>query len=135
MLRSFLPYKALLIKRSAIWLWLFATQDIRKWQKIIEYTWQKVATSVADRVGGKYLFTVNSRYTIIGTWHHNRARYINHSCIPNCEPREVRWHIIISAIKNIVAGDELTYNYGKDYFDRIIKPLWCRCIKCSKIYK
>ncbi len=133
MLRSFLPHKALVIRRSPIWLWLFATQDIRKWQKVIEYTGNKVATSIADRIWGKYLFTVNSRYTIIGTWHHNRARYINHSCQPNCEPLEVRWRIIISAIKTIKKGEELTYNYGKDYFERIIKPLGCRCVKCSKI--
>ena len=132
MLRSFLPHKALVIKRSPIWLWLFATQDIRQWQKVIEYTGNKVPTSVADRIWGKYLFTVNSRYTIIWTWHHNRARYINHSCKPNCEPLEVRWHIIISAITPIKAGEELTYNYGKDYFERIIKPLGCRCVKCSK---
>jgi uncharacterized protein len=132
MLRSFLPHKILLIQRSNAGLGLFATHDIRKWQKIIEYTWQKVATSVADRIWGKYLFTVNSRYTIIGTWHHNRARYINHSCAPNCQPLEVRWRIIISAIKPIKAGEELVYNYGKDYFERIIKPMWCRCVKCSK---
>lgn len=131
MLRQFLPHKAVLVKRSNAWLWLFATQDIRKWQKVIEYTWNKVPTSVADRVGWKYLFTVNSRYTIIGTGHHNRARYINHSCVPNCEPISTRWHIIIYAIKPIKAGDELTYNYGKDYFERIIKPMWCRCEKCS----
>ena len=132
MLRSFLPHKALTIRRSPIWLWLFANQNIRKGQKVIEYTWKKVAHSVANRIWWKYLFTVNSRYTIIGTWHHNRARYINHSCKPNCEPLEVRWRIIISAIKAIKAGEELTYNYGKDYFERIIKPLGCRCVKCSK---
>ncbi len=132
MLRSFLPHKALTIRRSPIWLWLFANQNIRKGQKVIEYTWKKVAHSVANRIWWKYLFTVNSRYTIIGTWHHNRARYINHSCKPNCEPLEVRWRIIISAIKAIKAGEELTYNYGKDYFERIIKPLGCRCVKCGK---
>lgn len=132
MLRSFLPHAALRISRSNAWLWLFANQDIRKWQKIIEYTGKKVATSIADRVWWRYLFTVNSRYTIIWTWHQNRARYINHSCVPNCEPREMRWRVIIYAIKPISAWEELTYNYWKDYFQRIITPLWCRCKKCTK---
>ncbi len=132
MLCSYLPYNSLVVRRSSAGLWLFAKQDIRVWQKIIEYTWEKVATSVADKHGGKYLFTVNSRYTIIGTWHHNRARYINHSCKPNCEPRSMRWRVVIYAIANIKAWEELTYNYGSDYFLRIIKPVGCKCIKCRK---
>lgn len=132
MLRQFLPESATAVKRSSAGLWLFATQDIRAWQKVIEYTGEKVRTAVADKVGGKYLFTVNSRYTIIGTGHQNRARYINHACRPNCEPREVKWRIIIYALKSIKAGEEITYNYGPDYFYRVIRPLWCRCATCSK---
>jgi SET domain-containing protein len=130
MLRSYLPHNTLVVRRSAAGLGLFAKQPIRVWQKIIEYTWEKVPTSVADRRGWKYLFTVNSRYTIIGTGHHNRARYINHSCLPNAEPREMRWRIVIYAIRPILAWEEITYNYWKDYFTRIIKPAGCRCKKC-----
>ncbi len=132
MLRQFLPEHALIVKRSSAGLGLFAEQDIRKGQKIIEYTGKKVPTRVADAHGGKYLFTVNSRYTIIGTTHKNRARYINHACRPNCEPREMRGRIIAYAIKNIKAWEEITYNYGPDYFERIIKPMWCRCDHCTK---
>lgn len=132
MLRQFLPDDMIVVKRSSAWLGMFAVCDIRKGQKIIEYTGEKVRTAIADKAGGKYLFTVNSRYTIIGTGHHNRARYINHACRPNCEPREMRGRIIIYAIKPIKAWEELTYNYWKDYFERIIKPLGCRCESCAK---
>jgi len=132
MIRSFLPVRATVPMRSNAWIGLFATQDIKKWQKIIEYIWKKVPTSVADRMWWKYLFAVNSRYTILGNVPENKARYINHSCRPNCEPREMRWRIVIYAIKKIPAWTELTYNYGKDYFERIIKPYGCRCVKCSK---
>lgn len=133
-LRSLLPASYTKERRSSAWIGLYATHDIRKWQKIIEYIWPKVATKIADTVWGKYLFTVNTRYTILWNVRENKARRINHSCAPNCEPREVRWRIFIYAIKNISAWDELTYNYGKDYFTRIIKPLWCRCTKCEKAH-
>lgn len=132
MLRSFLPNTSTESRRSNAWIWLYANEAIRKWQKIIEYTWKKVTTKVADTVGWKYLFTVNSRFTILWNVPENKARYINHSCLPNCEPRVVGWRIFIYAIKKIKADDELVYNYGKDYFERIIKPMWCRCTKCSK---
>jgi uncharacterized protein len=132
MLRQFLPASATVSKRSSAWIGLYATTAIRKGQKIIEYFGEKVTTKVADTVGGKYLFTVNSRYTILGNIPANKARYINHSCIPNCEPRVVAGRIFIYAIKNIKEGEELCYNYGKDYFTRLIKPYGCRCVKCSK---
>ena len=131
-LRSLLPTSYTREKRSRAGIWLYATHDIRKWQKVIEYIWPKVATKIADTVWGKYLFTVNSRYTILWNIRENKARRINHSCLPNCEPREIRGHIFIYAIKNIKTWEELTYNYGSDYFQRIIKPLGCRCKKCTK---
>jgi SET domain-containing protein len=132
MLRQFLPSNYTISKRSSAWIGLYAAHAILKGQKVIEYTGNKVTTKVADTVGGKYLFTVNSRYTILGNVPANKARYINHSCFPNCEPRVVGWRIFIYAIKNIKEWEELCYNYGKDYFTRMIQPFGCRCIKCKK---
>ncbi|MBP6085929.1 SET domain-containing protein [Patescibacteria group bacterium] len=132
MLRSLLPTNHTFSKRSSAGIGLYAAHDIRKGQKVIEYIGEKVTTKVADTVGGKYLFAVNSRYTILGNVPYNKARFINHSCRPNCEPRVVQGRVFIYAIKAIKAGEELVYNYGKDYFDRIIKPMGCRCPKCSR---
>lgn len=132
MLRQILPLSYTISRRSSAWIWLYANGMIRKWQKIIEYIWNKVPTRVADSVGGKYLFAVNSRYTILWNVSENKARYINHACKPNCEPREMRWRVLIYAIKDIAKGEELTYNYGEDYFTQIIKPLGCRCATCVK---
>lgn len=118
------------VRKSAAWLWLYAEQPIKKWQKIIEYIGERISTEEADRRGGKYLFTVNSRITIDGTARYNTARYINHSCAPNAEPRENSGRIYAYAIKNIAADEEITYDYGKEYRNFYIKPYGCRCEKC-----
>ena len=60
----------------------------------------------------------------------NRARYINHACRPNAEVYFVKHVIKIRAIKNIKPGDEITYNYGRDYFLNVITPRGCKCDKC-----
>jgi SET domain-containing protein len=85
----------------------------------------------ADKKNGKYLFEVNSRWTIDGTGRQNLARYLNHSCRPNCEPEIEGKRVMIYAVKNIKPGEELAYNYGKEYFDEFIKPLGCRCGYCK----
>lgn len=108
---------------------------LRPWKKgqtVIEYTGEKVTEEEANRRGGRYLFELNDRYTIDGKGRENIARYINHSCKPNCEAElnasETR--IFIKAKRAITAGEELTYNYGKAHFEDYIKPKGCRCIRC-----
>lgn len=86
----------------------------------------------ADRKGGKYLFEISSRRTVDGTGRDNTARYINHSCRPNCEVDVKNGRIYIYAIKNIKEGEELHYDYGKEYVDEYIKPHGCKCEKCLR---
>jgi SET domain-containing protein len=87
---------------------------------------------MADR-GSKYLYEVNNRWTIDGSSRRNVARYANHSCRPNAESDVTRQRkVIIRAIRNIKPGDEITYDYGTDYFDLIIKPIGCKCVKCTE---
>lgn len=121
----------LLIKKSATGLGLFTNTQIKKGEFVIEYTGKVLTNKEADDKGGKYLFEVNSRITIDGSGRDNLARYINHSCKPNCEPRIKNKHILIYAIKGIKPGEELTYNYGKDYFNEYIKPFGCKCAHCK----
>jgi hypothetical protein len=92
---------------------------------------EKITADEADRRGGKYLFEINSKWTIDGTTRKNTARYVNHACIPiaNCEAEVKNGRIWILAKKNIEAGQELFYDYGKEYFDEHIKPHGCRCAK------
>ena len=118
------------VRKSKAGLGLYAEQPIKKWQKIIEYIGERISAAEADRRGGKYLFEVNSRVTIDGTARSNTARYINHSCGANAEPLENRARIFAYAKKNISPGEEITYDYGKEYWNFYIKPHGCRCTEC-----
>lgn len=122
--------KDLAIKRGVNGLGLFAKVPIKKGDCIIEYVGEIISDAEANRRGGKYLFQTSKNRHIDGTSRKNIARYINHSCRPNCEADTIRGRVFISAIKNIAAGEELNYDYGKEYFDEHIKPKGCACAKC-----
>ncbi len=64
--------------------------------------------------GNAYIFELNERYDIDGKSLTNIARYINHSCDPNCEIFTTTDTIWVVAIRRIKAGEELGYNYGYD---------------------
>ena len=94
---------------------LFAAQDIKKDTRIIRYTGEKISKEESDRratSGNAYIFQFNGRYDIDGKPLSNTARYINHSCDPNCETFQTQRAIWIMARRDIKAGEELTYNYG-----------------------
>lgn len=113
---------------------LFANRNFKKDELIIEYTGEKISEEEANERGGKYLFELNAEWTIDGDDKNNLARFINHSCLPNCYPEidETEEHIFIYAKKNIKEGEELTYNFGKMYFDSFIGKDNCPCSACSK---
>ena len=119
-------------KRSSAGLGLFTEQYIHKGACIIEYIGQPISEAKKYSSRSRYLFEVNSKITIDGQDRSNTARYINHACRPNCEPVIHQKRIFIMAIKSIKAGEELTYDYGKEYWNDRIKPHGCRCKKCKK---
>ena len=118
------------VKRSYAGLGLFATRSYKKGERVTEYSGRTLSKDEEYTSNSKYLFEVNSRKTIDGATRRNVARYINHSCRPNCDPEIRRGHIYIEAIRKIKEGEEITYNYGEEYFDEHIKPNGCRCAKC-----
>ena len=123
------PYR---VARSRTGLGGFATQEIRKKQLIDTYRGQMLDNKTADERDNRYMFEVNSRWTIDGSNRRNLARYFNHSCRPNAES-DVKGHrVIIVARKKIAPGEEITYDYGKDYFDIFLKPIGCQCDKCRE---
>lgn len=117
------------VKRSSAGLGLFAIVPIKKGKTIIEYIGERIPTSEGDGRDSRYIFNVSSHIDIDGSARYNTARYINHSCLPNCEAINRRGRIFIVAKKNILAGEELHYNYGKSYFEGLIASN-CRCVKC-----
>ena len=125
--------KKVLVKRSRAGLGLFTLELFAKGELVAEYTGETISEDEADRRGGKYLFELNDKWAIDGKDRDNVARYINHSCRPNCYPElnEDETRVFIYAKRKILPGEELTYDYGKNYFDQVIKPLGCRCLKCT----
>ena len=127
------PYR---IGRSRTGLGLFATRPIRKGTKIIRYFGPLLDSRKEkdDAIENKYLFELSNRWTIDGSVRENIARYINHGCKPNAEsdvkPRKRK--VFIRAIKNIEPGEEISYDYGTDYFKAYLKPIGCKCDACEK---
>ena len=125
---------------------VFATEAIAKGERIVRYkgllrTHEEVDEryGAIEENGHTFLFTLNDEYDIDGNEGSNVARWINHSCAPNCEAvvqederdRRHKDKIFIEAIRDIAAGEELTYNYGIRLAERHtpkLKKLWaCRC--------
>ncbi len=125
------PYE---VKRSIAGLGLFATIPFKRGDFIIEYTGELISTEEADRRGGQYLFVVSDTKTIDGKGRSNTARYVNHSCAPNAEAEldEDELRVRIYAKKKILPGEEILYDYGKEFWDEHIKPYGCRCGHCTK---
>lgn len=126
--------KKVVVKRSSAGLGLFATESFIKDETVIEYVGEIITDKEAQRRGGKYLFELNDDWTIDGTSRKNIARYINHSCKPNCYPElsEDETQVFIKTKRKISAEEELTYNYGAYYFKTVIKPAGCRCTNCQQ---
>lgn len=115
------------IKKTSYGLGLFAKVPFKKKDFVIEYKGEKITNDEADRRAGKYLMTLDKKYTVDGKARTNIARYINHSCRPNCTAFIEGKKLIIRARKTIQPGEEICYDYGKSYYDEYIKPFGCKC--------
>ena len=116
----------------------FATRHIQKDARVIEYVGERITPAEADT---RYtdapsphhpvlLFTVDARTVIDAGAKGNNARFINHSCEPNCEAVTERRRIWIYALRDIEPGEELTYDYnltGDDDFDAQAPDYACLC--------
>jgi SET domain-containing protein len=125
---------------------VFAAADIAAGARLIEYKGLRRTHEEADALygdsletGHTFLFTLNDDYLIDANVGGNVARWINHSCAPNCqavleedpEGDPIRDRVFIEALRDIAAGEELTYNYGIRLAVRhtaALKRQWaCRC--------
>jgi len=108
------------VRRSAVHgRGVFALRRIRKGTRIIEYLGERVSHQEADRRyehkraddNHTFLFIVDRRIVVDAGIGGNEARFINHSCAPNCESVIERGHIYIEALRTIEPGEELNYDY------------------------
>ena len=118
---------------------VFAARTIRKGETIIEYrgrrtTWEEASEADGDD-GDPYhtfLFSLDDGRVIDAAVRGNAARYINHSCAPNCETYEDdRGRVFIEARRTIRAGEELSYDYHLEVDGkvgpRLKRAYACRC--------
>ena len=109
---------------------VFARRPIRKGTKVIEYTGDIVTDEEADEIGVQtenghthtMLFTINNGKVINGNTGGD-AKYINHSCEPNCETVQYGDKIFIEALRSIPKGEELTYDYHLEVDGKITKKV------------
>lgn len=118
---------------------VFAACDIKKGTRISEYVGDRISHAEADRRyadkadddNHTFLFTVDNRIVIDGGVGGNDAKYINHSCDPNCETVIDARRVFIEAIRDIRKGDELGYDYLIERDDSDppdVDVIWaCRC--------
>lgn len=125
---------------------VFAREPIAKGETLVQYKGRLITHKQADRIyedgadsGHTFLFTLNDSYIVDANVGGNKARWINHSCDPNCrayieededgDPRHDK--VMIESIRDIAEGEELTYNYGivlEVPHTKRMKKLWaCRC--------
>jgi uncharacterized protein len=129
------PRRRYRIGRSNTGLGLFAIKPLKKGDYIVTYRGRRITNAEADELeakGSRYMFEINSRWTIDGSSRWNIARYVNHSCRPNAEAVERKRRIVYIARRKIKPEEEITVDYGKAYFDAFITKKGCRCAACRQ---
>ena len=112
---------------------LFTAQEIKKGTRILQYIGEKITKAESAKrlaQGNVYVFAFNDYWDIDGRVLRNKARYINHSCDPNCEVRMTSRTIWIVALRDIKTGEELTFNYGYELDDEMEQPCACGAEHC-----
>ncbi len=141
------PAAPIIVRRSQIQgRGVFASRDIARGDRIIEYTGARISHDEADAQcpddeasarHHTFLFAVDDDLVIDGGRGGNDARFINHSCDPNCEVAIVRQRVFVDAVRDIASGEEILYDYwyvtddGYTLEDlRRIYPCRCGAEKC-----
>jgi len=111
----------------------FALVDFAARTRLIEYVGEKIskAESLARcQQHNNYIFYLNEEFDLDGNVEWNPARFINHSCAPNCDAEFCDGGIWIVANRLIRAGEELTFDYGYDLEDYRDYPCHCGAPQC-----
>jgi SET domain-containing protein len=125
----------LMIRSSAIHAaGCYTTSRIPKGVKVVEYTGPRISKDEADErfKDSKitYLFGIGDGSKVISG--HGMAMYINHSCDPNCETDELNGRVWIISLRNIAAGEELTYDYNLYDGDDDEARCYCGAATCRQ---
>jgi SET domain-containing protein len=112
----------------------FARTQILAETQVIEYVGEKISkaeSALRCERNNEYIFDLDEEHDLDGNVEWTPARFINHSCSPNCEALEdENGRIWIVAFRDIRAGEELTFNYGYDLEDYCEHPCRCGAAEC-----
>ena len=112
----------------------FAKADIPKGTRVLEYVGEKIDKQESLRrceTNNPYIFTLDETGDIDGNVSWNPARFVNHSCAPDCEVEVDGGRIWVVASRDINAGEEITFNYGFDLEDYQQYPCHCGAPDCA----
>jgi SET domain-containing protein len=111
----------------------FAMKPLAAGECLVEYIGQRISKEESARRcedGNAFIFSLNDQWDLDGDVPDNPARFFNHSCDPNCEAVDDDGRIWIQTLRDIPAGEELTFNYGYDLADYRDHPCACGSPDC-----
>jgi SET domain-containing protein len=106
----------------------FANGGLPQGARVVEYIGEKITKAESLRrceAGNWFIFALDDEFDLDGNLEENPARWLNHSCAPNCEAICSGGRIWITARRDIAAGEEITFNYGYTLEEYREHP--CRC--------
>jgi len=112
---------------------VFARADIPADVTLIEYLGERISKSeslLRCEANNQYIFSIDDLHDLDGSFEWNPARLINHSCAPNCVAELDEGRIWIRTLRLILAGEELSFNYGYDLADFREHPCLCKAEIC-----
>jgi SET domain-containing protein len=123
---------------------IYARNPISRDTRVIEYTGELITKAESEKreeerrarqkAGGDgcvYIFDLGPDHDLDGRAGGGLARLINHSCAPNCRAEIIEGRIWIVALRNIEAGEELTFDYGFPYKEWPLHPCRCGARRCA----
>ena len=111
----------------------FANRKLRKGMRVLEYIGERISKGESLRrceQNNEFIFCLSESHDLDGNVSWNPARFINHSCEPNCEARREEGRIWLWVMRDVEAGEELTLNYGYDLENYKAYPCHCGSPKC-----
>ena len=111
----------------------YARKDIPAGARVIEYVGERITKAeslIQCEADNVYIFDIDDESDLNGNVDWNPARFLNHGCAPNCEAELDERRIWILALRDIQAGEELTFNYGYGLEDHREHPCCCGATTC-----
>lgn len=111
----------------------FAVRAISSGTRIVEYVGRRITKAeslLRCEQGNAFIFHLDDQYDLDGSVPWNPARFLNHSCAPNCEVVMEDGRLFVVATRAIAAGAELTFDYGHDLQDYQEHPCHCGAACC-----